>query len=259
MKIVKTKGIVIGEQVYSESSKILKVFTKEYGVISIMSKGCRKIKSQFHEASNKLVYANFDISYKENGISTLLAVDILKIFKNILIDYRDLEKKMYAFSLVDLSLQIIEQKHIKKEEIENIYDIFYSSLNKIDEGFSPKIIFNIVKLKYLEYLGVKPSLDACSNCGSNMNIVTISSSSFGYICNNCYHNEKLVSKDAIKMIRMLYYVDINRIKKLDIESDVEKEINDFLEDYYEEHTGIYNVIKKRYKMLHQITSMMSKE
>lgn len=27
-------------------------------------------------------------------------------------------------------------------------------------------------LKYLDFLGVKPSIDACSNCGSNTNIVT---------------------------------------------------------------------------------------
>ena len=85
MKLVKIKGIVVGEQVYSESSKILKIFTKEYGIISVMSKGCRKIKSIFHEASNTLIYANFDISYKEEGISNLIAVDIIKIFKNIVI------------------------------------------------------------------------------------------------------------------------------------------------------------------------------
>lgn len=257
LKIVKTKGIVVTEQLYSESSKILKVFTKDYGVISIMSRGCRKPKSVFHEASNKLIYANFDISYKENGISTLVAVDIIKIFRNIVMDYRDLEKKMYAFSLVDLSLQVVGQKYISKEEVEKIYDIFSSSLCKIDEGFAPSIIFAIVKLKYLEYLGVKPSIDSCSNCGSKTNIVTISAMSFGYICSNCYHNEKLVSKETIKMIRMLYYVDIDRIKKLDVAEEVFKEIEEFLDDYYEEHTGVYSAIKDKYKMISKINGVVS--
>lgn len=41
MEIINTEGIVLGEVNYSESSKILKVFTKDYGLISIMSKGCR--------------------------------------------------------------------------------------------------------------------------------------------------------------------------------------------------------------------------
>ena len=39
MKIEKVEGIVIGETNYSESSKILNILTKEYGIIGVMSKG----------------------------------------------------------------------------------------------------------------------------------------------------------------------------------------------------------------------------
>ena len=65
MKNVKARGIVVGETLYGDNSKILKVFTRDYGIISIMSKGCKKPKSALHEASNKLVYATFNISYNE--------------------------------------------------------------------------------------------------------------------------------------------------------------------------------------------------
>ena len=43
MEKVKVKGIVIGDTNYSESSKILNVFTKEYGIIGIISKGYAEI------------------------------------------------------------------------------------------------------------------------------------------------------------------------------------------------------------------------
>lgn len=256
MAIEKVEGIVIGETLFGESSKILKVFTKEYGVVSIMSKGCRKPKSVFREASNKLIYANFDIKYKEVGISTLVGVSIINIFRNIIMDYKDFNKKIYAFSLTGLTTQTLNQKQIRKNEIESIYDIFLSALKKIDEGFNPMIILNIVKLKYLEYLGVKPSIDCCSNCGDNTDIVTISSQSYGYICKSCYNNEKLVSKDTVKMIRMLYYVDISRIRKLEI-SDIElEEITSFLEDYYEEHTGVYFRLDDKFRALTKVEEIM---
>lgn len=256
MAIEKIEGIVIGETLFGESSKILKVFTKEYGVVSIMSKGCRKPKSVFREASNKLIYANFDIKYKETGISTLVGVSIINIFRNIIMDYKDFNKKIFAFSLTDLTTQTLNQKQIRKDEVESIYDIFISSLKKIDEGFSPVVILNIVKLKYLEYLGVKPSIDCCSNCGSNTDIVTISSQSYGYVCKNCYDNEKIASKDTVKMIRMLYYVDINRIRKLEI-SDIElEEISSFLKDYYEEHTGIYFRLDDKFKSLTKLEEII---
>ncbi|MBO5376417.1 MAG: DNA repair protein RecO [Bacilli bacterium] len=249
MAIMKLEGIIIGETLFGESSKILKVFTKEYGIISVMSRGCRKPKSTFHEASNKLIYANFDIKYKDNGISTLIGVSIIKIFKNIIMDYRDFIKKVCAFSLVDLTSQVIDQKRMRKEEISDIYDIFISAINKIDERFNSNILMNIVRLKYLEYLGVRPSIDCCSNCGSNQNIVTITASSYGYVCRNCYTNEKMVRSSVIKLIRMLFYVEIDKIKKLEIDEVDLKEIEEFIDEYYEEHTGIYLKTKDKFKII----------
>ena len=123
MKLIKIEGIVVKEENYSESSKILKIFTKDLGLISVLSKGCRKPKSNLKEASNKLIYANFDISYKENGLSTLVNTDIIKLFKNIIMDYHDLAKKMYAFTIVDLTLQVASEKQITKEETSEIYEI----------------------------------------------------------------------------------------------------------------------------------------
>lgn len=249
MAIEKVEGIVIGEILYGEASKILKIFTKKYGIISVMSKGCRKTKSTLKTASTKLSYALFDIKYKETGVSTLINASIINIFKNITMDYKDFNKKIYAFALTNLTTQTLNQKQIRKEELEKIYEIYLSALIKIDENFDAKIILSIVKLKLLEYLGVKPSIDCCSNCGNDSEIVTISSESYGYICKHCYTNEKIVSKDVIKMIRMLYYVDIKRIKKLNISNDILEEIFSFLNDYYEEHTGIYFKIDDKFKSL----------
>ena len=56
MKIVDTKGIILKEVNYSDSSKILKVLTEEYGLISILSKGCRNLKSKLRGVSRKLLY-----------------------------------------------------------------------------------------------------------------------------------------------------------------------------------------------------------
>ena len=41
------------------------------------------------------------------------------------------------------------------------------------------------------------------------------------------------------MIRMYYYVDIDKITKLDVSDEVKNDINNFLDDYYERYTGLY--------------------
>ena len=255
MKVIKVEGIVVGEQSYSETSKILKIFTRELGIISVLSKGCKKTKSPFREASNKLIYANFDISYKENGLSTLIGVDIIKLFKNIIMDYHDLAKKMYSFIIVDLGVQVMAQKQIDEDDSSEVYDIIISSLSKIDDGINPKILLDIVMLKFLKYLGVLPNIDSCSICGSTYDIVTMDSKSYGFICKECYNGERMVNEKALKLIRMLYYVEIDKINNLDVGDEFE-DVHSFINDYYEEHTGIYFNIKKQLMTLSKMNAIM---
>ena len=255
MNLIKTEGIVVGEQNYSESSKILKIYTKDYGVISVLSKGCKKIKSNLKEASNSLIYANFDVSYKKDGLSTLVGADIIKIFKNIMMDYHDLAKKMYAFTIMDLTTQVVSQKQIDQEEVKEIYDILISTIERIDDGVNPSVLLDIVMLKYLKFLGVLPSLDSCSICGSDTDIVTIDANSFGFVCKDCYTNEYIVDEKALKLVRMLYYSDINRIKSLDNLEGIE-DVHKFILDYYESQTGIYISLKKKIMALNKMNGVL---
>ena len=145
----------------------------------------------------------------------------------------------YASMLLELGMQVVRQNNDP-----TIFEILINGLNKIDEGYDPMIISDIVSLKYLEYLGVMPNLDSCSICGSTKGISTLSSDIGGYVCNNCRTNEPIVSEKAIKLVRMLYYVDISKISKLDISDTVKLEIHDFIDRYYDRYTGIYFKTKK---------------
>lgn len=231
MEIIKTEGIIIGETNYSESSKILKVYTKDYGLISIMSKGCRNIKNKLRGVSNKLVYANFQFYYKKNGISTLISADVIDTLRNILID---IDRISYVSYLLDLTEQVY--KHSNSEEL---YPLLISTIKKINEELDSEVLTYIYELKVLEYLGIQPNFNSCSNCGSTKNILTVSTRAGGYICQNCYNGGKIYSGKFIKLIRMFTCVDINQISKLDIKEDVKKEINDFITDYYDDYSGLY--------------------
>ena len=231
MKIEKVTGIVLSDTNYSESSKILNVLTKEHGKIGIISKGCRNLKSSLRSVSSKLTYGYFNIYYKKEGLSVLISVDIINDFSNI---KQDLFKIGYATFLSDLTNQVL-----KETSSNEIFDLFINGLIKINDDFDPMIITNIIELKYLNYLGVMPIHDCCSVCGSNKKIVTVSSFSGGYLCVNCYKNEYIVDEKTVKLLRMFSYVDISKIKELNILPKNKNEINRFLENYYDRYTGIY--------------------
>lgn len=230
------EGIVLSETNYSETSKILNVLTYEYGLIGIISKGCRNLKSSLRSVSCKLTYGRFVIYYKKDKLSILKEVSVFNSFKNI---KKDIGKISYAAYLLELTYQVY--KHSNNDDI---LKLLISSLIKIDEGFDSLAIMNILELKYLEFLGVMPVLEGCAICGSKDHIKTLSSFKGGYICKNCYKNEKIVSDKTIKLIRMFYYVDISKISKLEISDVAKNEINVFLNDYYDRYTGLYLKSKK---------------
>ena len=139
MEIKKIEGIVISETNYSESSKIINVLTKELGIIGVISKGCRNIKSRLRSVSCKLTYGDFHIYYKKDGLSTLISVDVKDTFSKI---KTDIYKISYASFLLELTEQLVKQNQSEK-----IYPLFISGIQKIEEGFDPLVITNILELK----------------------------------------------------------------------------------------------------------------
>ena len=239
MKIVDVKGLVLNETNYSDSSKILNVLTSEYGLIGIISKGCRNLKSKLRGASRKLVYGTFHFYYKENGLSTLISIDVISDYPKTIMN---LENVVYASYLLDLTRQVVKQS-----KDSNILPLVVSSLEKLENGLNPAVVTNILELKYLDFLGVSPIVTGCAVCGKTTNIVSLSPTAGGFICKDCYQNEGYYSEKAIKLLQMYYYVDLEKITKIDVNPKVNEEINKFLEDYYDRYTGIYLNSKKMLK------------
>ena len=228
--IENVEGIILNTRNYNDTSKILDIFTKEYGVIGVIAKGCKSLKSNLRSVTDKLTYATFTIYYKKDKLSILTEASVINNFNNI---KKSIEKISYASYLLDLTHQVYKQSSST-----DLYNILISGLIKINEDFNPLVITNIIELKYLNYLGVMPSLDSCVVCGST-NVITLSSDKGGYLCKNCLTDEPISSDKAIKLVRMYYYVDIDKISKLDLSKDIVSEVNNFIDSYYDRYTGLY--------------------
>ena len=142
MKIT-IEGIVLNETNYSETSKILNILTKEYGLISVISKGSRSLKSHLRGISMKLVYASFTISYKEKGLSTLIEGSPINSLKYIMTNFK---KMGYANYLIELTKNVLKENNQGE-----IFEELIPCLIKINEDFDPEIITNIYEVKMLKY------------------------------------------------------------------------------------------------------------
>lgn len=229
------EGIIASSVNYGETSKIVNILTKE-GMIGAIAKGAKNIKSPLRSFTVNLTYGSFYLYYNDNKLSTLKSADIINEFKNI---KKDIILISYMSFLIDLATQVMKQNND-----EEIYNLLITTLYKIDEGLNPMVMTNILELKYLDYLGVGFDFNTCCKCGKKSNIVTIDPDAGGYICKNCYTNEIIYDSKTLKMLRMYYLVDIKSISKLKISDNIIKNINYFVNTYYDRYTGLYLKSKK---------------
>lgn len=229
--LCEVEGFILSETSYGETSKIINVWTKKYGVIGIMCKGAKNLKSKNRVSTMRFSYAKFNIYLKQGKLSTLVSADVINPLKKI---RSDITLIGYLSYLTELTEQVIKQNNDSL-----LFDDFINSILKIEDGLDPLVITNILEIKYLEKLGVLFNLDECVVCGSKNNIVTINADKGGFICLNCLSNEVIVDKKVIKMLRMYYYVNIKSITNIKVEDNIKNTINKFLDMYYDRYTGLY--------------------
>ena len=232
--ITKVEGFILNTTNYGESSLVINILTKEYGIIGLMAKGAKSIKNKLHALTMKFTYGFFYIYYKENKLSILSDVDIIEPFKNI---HQDLTKISYLTYLCDLTNQVYRESNEQE-----IYELFISTVYKLNEDVNPIVLANILETKYLNFLGVGLNLDSCLRCGSTKNIVTIIDGDL--LCRDCYYNEPIKDLKMIKLLRMYELIDIKSINHVNISNQLINDINEFLNDYYERYTGLYLKSKK---------------
>ena len=130
----KVEGIIISETNFGETSKIINLLTDD-GIIGIMAKGAKSIKSPLRSYTLSLTYGEFNIYYHEDKLSTLKSADVIDEFKNI---KKDITLISYMTYLCDLASQVMKQN-----QNEEIYNLLISALKKIDMGLNPMIMTNI--------------------------------------------------------------------------------------------------------------------
>ena len=242
--ISKLEGVILTETPYGEHSKVINILTREYGMVGVMCNNVKSVKNPLRTKTLKFTYGYFHIKYNEKKLSNLIDVDIIDNLKNI---REDIELISYMSYITDLTYQVVKQNND-----EEIFDIYINTVLKLNEKQDPLILTNIIELKYLDYLGVGLNLDSCIKCGNKTKIVTLDPDEGGFICQDCYHGEKILDPKSLKLIRMYYLIDIKSISKISINESIAREINYFIDKYYERYTGLYLKSKDFLKKINKL-------
>lgn len=199
MAILKTKGIIIAENLVNDYDKMLIMLTPNLGKISCSAKGARKTKSVLLASTQFLCFGEY-ILYKNptSDIYTINSCDIIEVFYNIRIDLEKLEK-------VSEITKIIQKVSTENEDNYKILQLYLNTLYVISEKEkNMDLVTATFKMRLLAILGYAPNITKCTECGTLENLNFFSFKNNGFKCLNCAKQDKggmgilEVTKNAIQ-------------------------------------------------------------
>lgn len=204
-------GVVISAMKYKESSKILKLFTRDFGVITVYAQGAMRPKSGKLLATSLFCHGRYALRSGREWYYLGEAEAIEPHFGVM----KDLVRLRYAASMVDLVLQALPESEPHPE----VYALLEKDLILLDEIDADRldVLYLSYLLKFSTFIGYRPSLLACAHCGNRrFNSPVFSSTAGGILCENCHGESKdgVLNKEAFDtMVALLMSPTIQIIER----------------------------------------------
>ena len=214
-----TKVIVLKEIPLKEEDKIVVVFSREYGKISVYAKGARKIKSAFLAGTQMLTYSDFSI-YKKDNISNLSKIEMLDAYMDIKNDYDKLYYAMYFCELVD-------NLTIEDNPSSSMFDFFVFTLDKMKKYKDVKFMRVIFELRMMSLSGYTPNVLSCQMCDRELD-----EDAFflvredGIVCSSCNIKKQgiKISKTTLYTLKYIFYAKMEKLYSFNISDEYKEEI-----------------------------------
>jgi len=158
MNLEKLQAFVLSNSAYSESDRIVSLFTLEYGRIRGFARGARNSRKRFGPALETFARIDLQLGQKE-GLSSLRSADVITLYPGIRSDLGAIAHGLYACELVE---------HLTPEgqPLPRLYRLLAAYLERLDSGKSDDADRRMFEINLLNILGYRPSLNGCSRCGS---------------------------------------------------------------------------------------------
>ena len=231
--IINTEAIILKSIKYSDSSKILSIFTRDFGRLSVIAKGARQTKSKFGAALEPMSVSNVCFYKKANrDLHTLSSADIVMNSNNI-------NDSLEHLGCGLLILESIIQTIVENEINITLFDLLKSTLaelnNKKDNPFS---LFTAFEINLIHNLGFSMNFDY--NMSNNMNKKShyYFSLENGNIINEDISNSKFFFRfdsDVLAFLNKIENISINVVSEFNIPTNYRKQIKDFFVSYFSFH------------------------
>ena len=199
----KTDAIVVRLVNWSESSCILTLLTRDFGVISAVAKGAHRLNGPFESALDLLAVCRIVFIAKSSD-----ALDILteaKLTRRFRSGSRDLLRLYVGYYLAELIHALVEPGPTTTE----LFELTEQTLLLLDEAQPIHATLLQWELQLLRLLGYLPSLQVCACCGGEVPPQTshpFAIMAGGLVCDTCLPGQRMVIRMQRESLQCMHHL-----------------------------------------------------
>lgn len=212
---LKTKGIVLHEMPIGDHDKRLVVLTKDYGKLTVFSKGARRMTSRYLSVSQLFAYSEM-VLYQGKTSYNLSSAELIKPFHHI---RDDMEKLAYGMFVLEFTNYVSQEQMTNHE----LMQLVLKTLQVLErEAVSPKLVSLVFQLKACTYMGLTPWVTDCSQCNEITDPMYFSSKEGGALCRNHLlvdHKAILLTKGALHTLQYVIGIDLKELYNFKLDDE----------------------------------------
>jgi len=192
----KSEAIVLRAVPWSETSLVVTLWTKDFGKVSGIAKGARRIRSPFESALDLLAHSSVVFIVKSGDVLDLLTE--AKLIRRFRSGQKQLLNLYAGFYVAELLLRFTEEDFA----IPELFEYTQKTLESLDTRDDVGEIVLRFELHLLRLLGHAPSMHACAGCGevpgnasnpdSSSRTVSFGIEAGGILCTQCLPGQRSV-------------------------------------------------------------------
>ena len=239
MPLCKTNAVILGGRRFGDSSKIISVYTSEFGKVHLLAKGALAPKSKFLSALETFSESELIFYHKTTTELHLLSQGTL------LKSHLRLADKAEIFPFAAAACEITDEWIKGEDQNPAYFQLLTGFLNRLESATPQRTPFLFWLFVYYgaSILGFRPNLEACFRCGKkeNKKSYLFHPEKGGLVCtDDARESERYLklSAELKNLAQTLSHSDFETSSNLEIspsgasgQAKLVKELSEFLKDF----------------------------
>jgi DNA repair protein RecO (recombination protein O) len=179
---VVTEAIVLHAMPYSESSRILRLATRDHGIQSVLARGARAAQKRFGSALDLFAEGEAEFTLRPGrDLHTLVRFDVLRARVAI-------GSALARFDGASALAEVVLRMAMESDAAPETFAALRDGLDRIADSDAPATATIASVWRLMDALGVAPALSACIGCDRAIPAdadASFSATQGGVVCDDC--------------------------------------------------------------------------